>query len=253
MGVTRRYVITGTASGIGQATKRLLEAKGARVIGVDIRDADVIADLTTEAGRLALVDQVRSLLGNSLDAVIANAGSGQVSLNFFGAVATLEGLRPLLANGDGPRATAVTSSAILHPVDESIVESCLAMDERAATEASARSPDLVYASSKRALARWIRRSAILPRWAGGGIPLNGVAPGVTRTPMTEQYIASERGRAMLDGWVPMPLAGYAQPAQIAPLLDWLTSPENTHITGQIVFIDGGSDAVLAGDDIWRSR
>jgi NAD(P)-dependent dehydrogenase (short-subunit alcohol dehydrogenase family) len=65
MGVSRRYVIKGTASGIGQATKRLLEAKGARVIGVDIRDADVIADLTTEAGRLALVDQVRSLLGNS--------------------------------------------------------------------------------------------------------------------------------------------------------------------------------------------
>jgi NADP-dependent 3-hydroxy acid dehydrogenase YdfG len=45
--------MTGSASGIGLATKQLLESEGRHVIGADIRKADVIADLGTPAGRTA--------------------------------------------------------------------------------------------------------------------------------------------------------------------------------------------------------
>ncbi len=45
--MTRTSVVTGAASGIGKATKELLESRGERVIGVDIHDADIIVDLTT--------------------------------------------------------------------------------------------------------------------------------------------------------------------------------------------------------------
>ena len=48
---SRTYVLTGSASGIGRSTKELLESQGRRVIGVDLRNADVIADLGTPAGR----------------------------------------------------------------------------------------------------------------------------------------------------------------------------------------------------------
>jgi len=36
----------------------------------------------------------------------------------------------------------------------------------------------------------------------------------------------------------------------AYLLAWLTSEENAHLCGQVVYIDGGSDAVMRGDSTW---
>jgi hypothetical protein len=51
--------------------------------------------LTTAKGRAALVGGVTRLSEGRIDAIVANAGGGppetSVSLNFFGAVATLEG------------------------------------------------------------------------------------------------------------------------------------------------------------------
>ena len=90
--MVRTYVITGSASGIGKATAELLTERGQRVIGVDVHDADVIADLSTPEGRTALVEQVRERSGGAIDAIIANAGlatatPATVAVNYFGALA----------------------------------------------------------------------------------------------------------------------------------------------------------------------
>ncbi|MER0477901.1 SDR family oxidoreductase [Streptomyces sp. Edi2] len=87
-------------------------------------------------------------------------------------------------------------------------------------------------------------------WAAAGIPLNAIAPGTVVTPMTEGMLADEGIRQVVDTSVPMRLHGHARPEQASPLLDWLTSPENSHVTGQVVFIDGGAEAVLRGDGTW---
>ena len=109
----RTYAVTGAASGIGAATARHLQEKGGRVIACDLHNADVVGDLATSEGRAALVDGVTRLTGGRIDAIVANAGGGppqtMLSLNFFGAVATLEGLRPLLAASPAPRAVMVSS------------------------------------------------------------------------------------------------------------------------------------------------
>jgi len=55
---------------------------------------------------------------------------------------------------------------------------------------------------------------------------------------------------LLGGRVPMPLNYYLEPENAAHLLIWLTSEENTHVTGQTIYIDGGSDAALRGDNVW---
>ncbi len=55
----KTYVVTGAASGIGAATTALLREQGHRVITVDQRDADVVADLATPEGRAAAVAGVR--------------------------------------------------------------------------------------------------------------------------------------------------------------------------------------------------
>jgi hypothetical protein len=48
----------------------------------------------------------------------------------------------------------------------------------------------------------------------------------------------------------MPLGGIAEASTVARLLAWLGSGENTHLCGQVVYIDGGSDAVIRGDSVW---
>ncbi|MDY7556930.1 hypothetical protein [Cryobacterium sp. 10C3] len=103
----RTSVVTGSASGIGKATKELLMERGETVIGVDIHDADVVVDLSTAAGRASLVEQVSDLSGGAVDAVLAVAGLASptattVAVNYFGTIATLEDLRPLLVGSAAP-------------------------------------------------------------------------------------------------------------------------------------------------------
>jgi NAD(P)-dependent dehydrogenase (short-subunit alcohol dehydrogenase family) len=258
----RTTVITGAASGIGKATAALLIERGNRVIGVDVRDADVNADLSTEEGRAAMVDEVRSQSGGTIDAVIANAGlatptARTVAVNYFGTVATLTGLRPLLTGSSAPRAVATASMASLFPPDAVLLEALLADDRSAALARGAEMEaaggelaDQIYGTTKQALARWIRKQAPTPAWAGAGIPLNAIAPGVVVTPMTQGMVDTEQARSAVLQMVPMPLNGIFEPRDVAYLLAWLTSEENAHLCGQVVFIDGGSDAVIRGDSTW---
>lgn len=256
--MSRTCVITGSASGIGAATAALLDADGWRVIGVDLKDAEVCCDLATTDGRTELVDAVTGLTGGSVDAVIANAGTlgrgaGDVRLNYFGAVATLTGLRPLLAAGTAPRAVASSSLALVQEVDDDLVAACLrGAEEDAAARVDEGGVDTVktYASAKRALARWIRANAALPEWAGAGIALNAIAPAIIRTPMTQPILDDPGAGAMLEEMLPMPFGGVAEPDAVAHLLAFLVSAETTTITGQVIFIDGGADCVVRGDDVW---
>lgn len=257
--MARTSVVTGAASGIGAAVAAMLEDRGDRVIGVDLAGADVRADLSTPAGRATMVDEVTRLADGRVDAVIANAGvlggdaSAIVRVNYFGAVATLGGLRPLLAQSDAPRAVATTSTALLQEVDDTLVARCLAGEEAQAVmavEDHALDPVRTYASTKRALARWIRARSVEPAWAGEGIALNAVAPGVVRTPMTAPLLADPAGTNLLLEMVPMPLGGVADAASIAALLAFLASADLGAVTGQVVFADGGGECLQRGDDLW---
>lgn len=259
--MTRTYVVTGSASGIGKATAELLLERGHRVIGVDLHDADITVDLTVPADRERLVAEVTEKSGGAIDAIIAVAGLATptpktVGVNYFGMVDSLEGLRPLLAGSAAPRAVGVASMASLMPTDPELVDALLADDEAAALAraevlaADAESGNAIYASTKAAFARWIRRSAASPEWAGAGIPLNAVAPGIIITPMTADLIDTEEKKAGLLQMVPMPLNGLAEAITVAQLLVWLAGEENTHLCGQVIFVDGGSDVVIRGDSTW---
>lgn len=259
--MSRTFVITGSASGIGQATSDLLRAAGNTVIGIDLRDAEVEADLSTAEGRQAAVNAAIEQSEDRIDAVIASAGLSAATpttaaVNYFGAIGVLEGLRPTLAASLSPRAAVVSSMSSLQPNDPALVDAMLAGDEATALEISERlaqdeaTSAQIYASSKRAVSRWVRRESITPQWAGAGIPLNAVAPGIVTTPMTKDYFTTPEGTAFIDAWVPMPLNSHQDPDSIANLLIWLTSVQNTHCAGQTIYCDGGSDAVLRGDDAW---
>lgn len=261
--MTRTYIITGAGSGIGAATARLLRERGETVIGVDLRGTEIEADLSTPAGRVAAAQKSLELAGGTVDAVIASAGIAATSpltvkVNYFGVIEFLEQLAPALAKSAAPRAAVVSSMASLQPNSAELVEAMLAGDEEAAekigaalVEAGPGPAYLNYPSSKRALSRWVRRESITETWAGAGIPLNAIAPGTVISPMTTQLLSTQEGRAMTDTHVPMPLNYHSEPIVLARLLAWLTSEENTHVTGQTIYADGGADASLRGDDIWN--
>jgi NAD(P)-dependent dehydrogenase (short-subunit alcohol dehydrogenase family) len=254
----RTYVVTGSASGIGAATAALLCERGATVIGCDIDDAEIRADLSTSEGRRSLVDQVAAY--GRVDAVLAVAGGGRTGMletNYFGAVATLQGLRPLLAQSAAPRAVAVSSTAALAPADERVLRACLDGDEAAAVALLESDPSLGgptggYGVAKRALNSWVRRVAASPEWAGSGIALNVVASGVVDTPAASWILADEKVRDAVETAAPQPFGGFpGRPEWVAELICWLASGNNHFVTGQVVFADGGSEAALVGDSHWR--
>ena len=119
----RTIVITGSQTGMGYATRRLLETSGVRVIGVsNVGDAEVVADLSTEAGVDGAIAGIEALSQGRLGGVFANAGADSehapltFGLNYFGIVRLLEALRPSLArSGDGRVVVNASNSVVVTP------------------------------------------------------------------------------------------------------------------------------------------
>lgn len=250
----RTFVVTGAGSGIGRATAAELQRQGCAVVGVDLHDADILADLSSDEGRATALAAVAERLPEGLDGIVTCAGIGggsgaQVSaINYFGTVRMIDGVRPLLARGRDPRAVVIASSTAVLPYDRDLLALYLADDE-AGARAREDDPIVAYMTGKRALCHWVRRNAVRTEWAGAGILLNGVAPGLIRTPLTGPSLDTPQGREQVAQVTPIALADYAGPEQLAPLIAFLASPHNSYMVGQIVFSDGGSDVLLRGEAV----
>jgi NAD(P)-dependent dehydrogenase (short-subunit alcohol dehydrogenase family) len=248
--------VSGSASGIGAAIRARLARDGQRVIGIDLRDAEVIADLAAAEGRAAAISEVERQCGGRLDGLVVCAGVGPhvadqaliVSLNYFGAQALLEGLRAALARAPQPAAVAISSnSSTLGPTDTPLVAACLAGDEAEARRL-ALSPEgqPVYPGSKLALTRWVRRQAPRSEWAGAGIRLNAVAPGPIQTPLLQGGLDHALYGPAIRGF-PVPTGGFGAPDDVAAAVAFLLGPEARFCCGSVLFVDGGTDALLRGD------
>jgi NAD(P)-dependent dehydrogenase (short-subunit alcohol dehydrogenase family) len=200
-----------------------------------------------------MIDGVTAACDGTLDGVVAGAGIQSddgppvVSINYFGAVATLEGLRPLLARGTNASAVAISSNsttATVGGVMDDVVEACLSGDEERARAAVGQG-FFGYPSSKLALARWVRRQAPGPEWISAGIRLNAIAPGPIATPMTEPIAQMVLGMGDL---YPVPIRRLGTPDEVASVIAFLLSPDASYIVGSMLFVDGGGDAAARSED-----
>jgi NAD(P)-dependent dehydrogenase (short-subunit alcohol dehydrogenase family) len=252
----RTTAITGSASGIGAATRKRLEADGDLVIGIDLRDAEVLADLGSSPGRASAVEQVLGRAGNRLDRLVLCAGLGAhvrppsriAAVNYFGAVDLLDGLLGALRQGEDPAAVVISSnSAQIFPLDEDpLVQALLAHNEEEAAclADQADNPPLTYLAAKNALGKAVRRRAV--GWAGARVRLNAVAPGPIRTPLLEADMKDPLTAEAIRN-LPIPLGRRGEPHEVAELVAFLLSPAASWVHGSIYYIDGGIDAQIRPD------
>lgn len=247
-------VVTGSASGMGAAVASRLSKEGHRVIGIDRRDAEIVADLGTPEGRDAAIAAARKASDDTLSGVLSCAGLGPyeepvpiLHVNYFGAMAMLDGLRPALERGERPAAVGISSvgGAFEAACQSDCVAACLAGDEQGAVDLIAGTDgNTAYCTAKRALGLAIRQRAMA--WGEAGVRLNAVAPGKTETPMLDALLAHPDHRPAIEA-LPVPLGRSAPPEELAGAICFLLGPDATYVHGQILFVDGGSEAIARAD------
>jgi NAD(P)-dependent dehydrogenase (short-subunit alcohol dehydrogenase family) len=249
-------VVTGSASGIGAAVRARFEQAGDTVIGIDIREADIVADLSTPGGREAALAEV----GRRCDVIgsfVACAGLATdvrplsliPSVNYFGAIALLDGLFDLLRRGTDPSAVLILSNSAqwMRMTDTPYVRALMDNDEAGAARIADETGDAVlaaggaYVGSKLALGRAMRLRA--GAWGRAGVRLNAVAPGNTDTPMLQRVIDDPTTRDGVLG-MEIPLGRLARPDEVAALVFFLCTKEASYAHGGVYYVDGGIDATI---------
>jgi NAD(P)-dependent dehydrogenase (short-subunit alcohol dehydrogenase family) len=248
-------VITGAASGMGAATAARLLAAGRAVVGVDRMGSNIDADLGTADGRRGVLDHVatRQIDGVATFAGVSGfggrPGSLVVSVNYFGTIELLAGLRSALARTAGAAVAISSNAATTAPnVDADLVDACLAGDEqRARSLADGVGGPAAYSAAKLAVARWVRRQAPSEAWAGAGVRLNAVAPGHIETALTAEMRQEPAALKVIER-TPLPIGRPGRAEDVAALVALLLGDDGGFFVGSVLYIDGGTDALLRADD-----
>ncbi|BBY92961.1 3-alpha-hydroxysteroid dehydrogenase [Mycobacterium gallinarum] len=255
----RRVVVTGCASGIGAEVARQLAGLGAEVIGLDIRppEFDIGEFISLDLHDPESIDEAAAAIGGHVDALfnIAGVSSGirdplrVVTINFLGTRRFTEALVPSMPSGS---AIACVSSLAASAYRENAAVTAGLVDTETMAEGIEWCERHQQAVADRGGYRLSKEAIILYGMANvaalgaKGIRINCTAPGVTDTPILDQ-LRSAYGQEFLDSFH-TPLGRAATPEEQASVLVFLNSTAASYITGQVIWVDGGTtgETDLAG-------
>lgn len=239
-------IVTGAGSGIGRAAALAFAGEGARVVAADVLvdGGEETVKLVRDSGGQAIfvktdvsrAEDVKSMVDKTietfqrLDCAFNNAGiSGgytsvsrcsedswdrMIAINLKGVFLCMKYELPrMLKSGGGSIVNTASIAGIVgdggHPA---------------------------YAASKHGVVGLTRTAAI--QYAGAGIRVNAVCPGVIRTPMTEQLFnqSPELKTLMVSQ---QPINRLAEAEEVARVVVWLCTDEASFITGHPLPVDGG--------------
>lgn len=228
-------IVTGGASGIGEATVNVLRSRGATVVVFDRTPVDVVVDVSDDSSVVAGVAEVVARHGR-IDILVNNAGIGAsggvednddeewhrvYDVNVLGMVRLTRAALPHLRKS--PSASIVNTASVVE--NTGLVQRAL------------------YSASKGAVAALTR--AMAADFVKEGIRVNAVAPGTADTPWVGRLLDAaddpEAARAALTAR--QPIGRLVSADEIAYGIAYLASPLSASTTGTVVPIDGGLHSI----------
>lgn len=231
----RVALVTGAASGIGAACATLLRERGADVLGTDIAPgADFVHDVTSEPAWNAAIAEAVARHGR-LDILVSNAGTACSGPIVDLTLADFRRHSRVHVEGAflGIRAAAAQMRAQGSPAQGSIVVIASIAGIKPIMQTT------TYGTAKAAQINLVRSAGVELGRKGDFIRVNAVAPGGTRTPMTEAMFGGPAYWDAPESFARLPLKDYARPRDIAEGVAWLASDAARFVTAQTLVIDGG--------------
>jgi 3-oxoacyl-[acyl-carrier protein] reductase len=222
MTTARTALVTGGASGLGAAAAERLRADGLRVTTLDLRGADVSADVTDEEALRRVAADVGpvDVLVNSAGVVgpnkplletTADEWRRVLDVNVLGTVHTMRAFVPGMRDRGWGRVVNIASMA-----------------------GKDGNPNLsVYSASKAAVIALTKSAG--KELATSGVLVNVITPAVIATPMNDA--TAPEVLAAITGLIPMKRVG--RPEEVAELIAFLASDRVSFSTGAVYDISGG--------------
>lgn len=229
-------LVTGAASGIGAACAALLAARGAKVLGTDLRPGpgQLAHDVTDEAAWDTAVAACVARFGR-LDILVSNAGTADSGSVIDLDMEAMRRQARVHVEGAflGMRAATAQMRRQGSPARGSIIIIASISGLKPIMQTT------TYGTAKAAQINMARAVGVELGRKGDFIRVNSVCPGGTRTAMTEEMFGGSAYWDSPENFARLPLKDYARPEDIAEQVAFLASDAASFVTAANHVVDGG--------------